>query len=250
MAVAALLLLPATSAAATGEVVVTDPGTPVDDAVAPIVGEEAVPAAPDASAAPVAPVVPEADALAPVVGDVAVIGSGAVLGGLPPLPEVVPDVSAFAASCPGAGSRPRRARATTLRSAVQCLVNRARSGYSVRSLHGDGRLTRAAHYHARDMVRRHYFRHITRGDGPAERAMRAGYLDGANRWLIGETLAWGWGRGASAGRIVESWMRSPEHRRVLLRPDYRELGVGVVWGGPHPRSQPDATFTADFGVIG
>jgi Cysteine-rich secretory protein family len=99
------------------------------------------------------------------------------------------------------------------------------------------------------MVSRHYFAHVRRGDGgPAERARRAGYLNGADRWLVGETLAWGWGHGGSANRIVQSWMRSPGHRRVLLRPDYRELGVGVVWGGPHPRSLPDATVTADFGV--
>ena len=158
--------------------------------------------------------------------------------------------AAGAAGCAHADAAPHTATRAAIASAVGCAINGERTRHGLAPLTVDESLASAALAHSRDMVRRHYFRHITRGDGPAERAMRAGYLDGANRWLIGETLAWGWGPGASAHRIVESWMRSPEHRRVLLRPDYRELGVGVIWGGPHPRAQPDATFTANFGVIG
>jgi hypothetical protein len=33
-----------------------------------------------------------------------------------------------------------------------------------------------------------------------------------------------------------------------LRPYYRQIGIGVAWGGPRPRSAPQATYTADFGV--
>jgi uncharacterized protein YkwD len=44
-------------------------------------------------------------------------------------------------------------------------------------------------------------------------------------------------------------MRSPEHRKILLRPYYREVGVGVALGGPRPQAATEATFTADFGVI-
>jgi uncharacterized protein YkwD len=67
---------------------------------------------------------------------------------------------------------------------------------------------------------------------------------------VGENLGWGWGVGASPSRIVEAWMHSPEHRKILLRPSYQEVGIGVALGGPRPQAASEATFTADFGVIG
>ena len=130
-----------------------------------------------------------------------------------------------------------------------CAINAERRAHGLAELRVDPRLSLAARRHSLDMVRRRYFAHVEpSGIDPAGRVRRTGYLSGAGRWLVGETLAWGWGAGASPDRIVQAWMHSPEHRRVLLRPRYRELGVGVVWGGPRPRPVPEATFTADFGV--
>jgi uncharacterized protein YkwD len=100
------------------------------------------------------------------------------------------------------------------------------------------------------MVRHRYFAHLApSGSNPAQRVGQTGYLSGSARWLIGETLAWGTGDAASAHRIVLAWMKSPDHRRILLRESYRELGVGVVWGAPVRRPGPQATITAEFGVI-
>jgi uncharacterized protein YkwD len=81
-----------------------------------------------------------------------------------------------------------------------------------------------------------------------QRIRDAGYLTSAGTWLVGENLAWGWGPAASPSRIVEAWMHSPEHRKILLRSSYGEVGVGVALGGPHPKHAPEATFTADFGA--
>ena len=66
---------------------------------------------------------------------------------------------------------------------------------------------------------------------------------------MGENLGWGWGPSGSPAGIVRAWLRSPEHRKILLRRSYREVGIGVALGGPDPQGAPEATFTADFGVI-
>jgi len=238
MVVAALLLLPTPAAAAAGDAVIADPGTGVDDAVAPIVGEEAAPGTP-ASEVPAVP----AGSAAPPADAGAAIGEGAVVGPLPALPGPVPDVSAFASGCPGAGSSPRRARASTLRSAVHCLVNHARSRNGVRSMQGDGRLARAARNHARDMVRRRYFGHQRIGGrSPAGRARAAGWRGTA----LGEAIAWGCGRSATPAATVRAWLNSPGHRAILLSRTYGRVGIGLAKRAP-VSCRGGATWVLDAG---
>jgi uncharacterized protein YkwD len=135
--------------------------------------------------------------------------------------------------------------------AVLCVSNAERRGRGLGELRLNPLLSTAARRHSLDMVRRGYFAHTgPSGDTFVQRIRAAGYLSSANRWLVGENLAWGWGAAGSPGGIVAAWLRSPEHRKILLRPGYREVGVGVALGGPHPQAAPQATFTADFGVIG
>ncbi len=45
--------------------------------------------------------------------------------------------------------------------------------------------------------------------------------------FVGENLAWGTGSYASARGIVRAWLESPEHRRNLLRPGFRRIGLGL-----------------------
>jgi uncharacterized protein YkwD len=157
---------------------------------------------------------------------------------------------ARAAPCAGAQALPGQANRTQLARAIVCVSNAERLAHGLRKLRIDARLSTAARRHSLDMVRRGYFAHTgPSGDTFVQRIRAAGYLSSANRWLVGENLGWGWGASASPGGIVNAWMHSPEHRRILLRPDYRELGVGVALGGPRPQAAPEATFTADFGVI-
>jgi uncharacterized protein YkwD len=158
---------------------------------------------------------------------------------------------ARAASCARAHALPGQASRTQLARAIVCVSNAKRRDHGLRQLRVDSRLSTAARRHSLDMVRRGYFAHTgPSGDTFVQRIRAAGYLASARRWLVGENLGWGWGASASPGAIVKAWMRSPEHRRILLRPDYREVGVGVALGGPRPRAASEATFTADFGVIG
>ena len=56
-----------------------------------------------------------------------------------------------------------------------------------------------------------------------ERARDAGY-----DWrAIGENIAEGQ---TSVEEVMDTWMHSPGHRRNILDPDFKELGIGLAFG--------------------
>lgn len=99
-------------------------------------------------------------------------------------------------------------------------VNAFRSGHGLAALRIDLRLNTAAQRHADDMAQRDYFAHVSPEGGTAgQRARRSGY-----KWLrMLENLAAGQPTPAEA---VDGWKSSPGHRRAMLDPEVRELGVG------------------------
>lgn len=99
-------------------------------------------------------------------------------------------------------------------------VNAARTSRGLAPLRVDFRLVRAARAHSADMMRRQYFAH----GSVARRALGAG----ARGPLFGEDLAWG--TGVSTQWVVDRWLASPAHRAVLLRPGFRRVGIGIVYG--------------------
>lgn len=100
-------------------------------------------------------------------------------------------------------------------------VNRVRAEHGLRPLQRDPRLARAARRHVNDLLRRNVFEH-----GDVEGRLRG---VGAQGPLFGENLAWGPGS-LGAGRIVRLWMESSPHRRILLRPGWRRIGIGIADG--------------------
>ncbi len=132
---------------------------------------------------------------------------------------------AAAGPCAGAGERSDPA---VRRHAVRCLVNNARATNGLPRLRSSSTLARAASRHARDMVRRDYFEHTSPGGStPATRARSAGYRGRS----IGETLAFAV-PAATPARTVRGWLRSAAHRRILLSPAMRDMGVGIARGAP------------------
>jgi uncharacterized protein YkwD len=99
-------------------------------------------------------------------------------------------------------------------------INRVRAAHGLRALRYDARLARAARAHTRDMARGGYFAH---GDF-APRMVRF-HIRGP---FVGENLAWGTGPYGTARGVVEAWLRSPPHRRNLLRPGFRRIGLGEL----------------------
>jgi len=96
-----------------------------------------------------------------------------------------------------------------------------------------------------------FFTHESR-DGTAfwQRIKRDYPKSGYRVWSVGETLAFSSGS-IDAAAAVRMWMSSPPHRRVLLDPTWREVGVSAlrVTSAPGDFQGDDVTLvTADFGI--
>jgi uncharacterized protein YkwD len=107
------------------------------------------------------------------------------------------------------------------------LINAERSTRGLAPLDADNLLRQVAEAHSQDMVNRRFFSH-TNPDGldPAERLEQAGY----------EAIAWGETLGAgytSATAMFNGWISSSSHTAILFSPDYTEIGLGYVAGGPY-----------------
>ena len=111
---------------------------------------------------------------------------------------------------------------TPSESALLAVMNEARAGNHVPPLHADTRLERAARAHSSAMLRSGSFSHGA--VGPRIRRV------GVKAQRVGENLAWGVGQMARARSIVRMWLSSPAHRRNLLDPRFKLVGVGAVRG--------------------
>ena len=156
-------------------------------------------------------------------------------------------------SCPGATKVPTSdADLSQAADATFCLVNAERTSRGLSSLRRDSDLAQAARGHSKDMVRRDYFAHTSpSGDTLKDRLREAGYGSRGQGWRAGENLGWGTAARATPNALVDAWLESPGHRKILLADDYRELGVGVAGGAPNTDgSLPGATYTMNVGVTG
>lgn len=124
------------------------------------------------------------------------------------------------------------------------LHNRVRKNHNLRvfCVHPD--LQRAARAHSKDMIRRDYFSHSTKGrdESACERVRRFGY----GFRFCGENIAWGSGTQGSPASVMRRWMNSSGHRRNILDGKFREIGIGTYTG--NFKGRDNATmYTADFG---
>jgi len=142
---------------------------------------------------------------------------------------------------------PRQAPTRRLARAVICVINQRRAARGLRRLRLNPRLSKAAVWHSHDMVHRKYFAHVSRsGHDIVDRLRRTRYIRRGFSWMVGENLAWGSGSRGAPREIVAAWMGSPPHRRNMLNPRYREIGIGVLVGGPQQTDLPAATYTTTF----
>jgi uncharacterized protein YkwD len=152
-------------------------------------------------------------------------------------------------SCAGADVQPTRAELRRVVDAALCLVNQRRADHGSRPLHVNKRLSTAARRHAHDMVRRHYFSHVSlNGTSLEGRLRRAGYLNSVRAWNVSEDIGWGRGDPASPRHMVRNWMHSPPHRLALLDPKMREIGMGVAPGAPSGSNRNAGTYVMDLGL--
>lgn len=132
--------------------------------------------------------------------------------------------------------------------AVLCLINAERAQRALAPVRSSSLLTKAAMSHAGDMVRRGYFSHETpSGQDLRARVVRTGYLRGARRPMLGETIAWGADAYAAPKQLVADLMRSAAHKAIVLDRRFRDIGVGLTLGAPVDGMGQGATLSLSFG---
>jgi uncharacterized protein YkwD len=114
---------------------------------------------------------------------------------------------------------PSRASASSRHDATETQIiralNNARAGYGLPRLRSNRALGRAADAHSRTMRRTN-----TIGHGDFSRRVRR-YVRSRK---VGENLAWMSGCDATA--IVNMWLNSAPHRKIMLSRSFRRIGVG------------------------
>ncbi len=129
---------------------------------------------------------------------------------------------------------------------VVVLLNKERAKRGLGPVKLNAALTRAARAHSRQMARRGVLTHLSANrDTVAERLIRHGFRRAGYRsWSAGENIA----RArlgtlfATPAGVVRLWMGSQSHRRVILRPGFLSVGVGVAKSSCGQRY-----FTLDLG---
>ena len=157
---------------------------------------------------------------------------GATVGLVLAATALTPPAAADAADCRDSDVEfeiaPDRAR-----EALLCELNATRRAHHAGRLRIRDDLGRAAQRHASDMRRREYFAHESPGGRDVgDRLQRAGYARVGCRWSAGEILAWGVGSRSTPESLVQAWMDSPPHRRVLISHRYQAVGLGLRGGTP------------------
>ena len=152
------------------------------------------------------------------------------------------------AVCASASATPTEVGKRTVVRATLCTLNAERARHGLPRLKLNKKLSSAARWHARDMVRRDYFAHDSLGGGTfVDRIRRSGYMKGASSWSVGENLAWGSNERSAPRTITSMWMNSAGHRANILSPAFREVGIGIAMGAPGA-SGSAATYATEFGT--
>jgi len=129
---------------------------------------------------------------------------------------------------------------------LECLIGELRIDHGLAPLTVDARLEHAADRHARDMVDRRYFAHRSPEGNTVVDRVRP-YVRRASRWVVGENLAWGTGTLSTPAGVLQGFLDSAPHRRVLLDRRSRDIGVGVVPGTPRDAAAAGATYAVVLG---
>jgi len=128
-----------------------------------------------------------------------------------------------------------QARLDRTERAVYRAVNRVRHRHDASTLHAVSGITFVATDHSREQAINRVLSHSSSDGTPFSTRIRRV----ARARSVGETII-GYSGRISGRRIVRAWMRSPSHRRELLAPGYRRIGVGRA------TARGFSVVTADF----
>ena len=84
--------------------------------------------------------------------------------------------------------------------------------------------------------------------GQPFRSVFATYLYGASSYQIGENIAWGSGDDGTPRQTMNSWLHSAGHRKNILTPGFRELGIGYQPNEPFQGYSSVTLWSQEFGT--
>jgi len=142
-------------------------------------------------------------------------------------------------------------RETSIELAVVQQVNTLRVARGLRPLRVAPGLRAAAFGHTLTLAQLGLFQHES-ADGSAfsKRVAKTYRHAGFGSWSVGENLVFG-SAPFAAEDAIQAWLDSPPHRKNLLNPAWREIGVGAVTAQGAPGVFGGDTVvlvTADFGA--
>ena len=141
--------------------------------------------------------------------------------------------------------------ARSLQAQVLLAINNLRRDKGLSELRLNSALSRAALGHSLSMAKHGFFSHSGWNGSPFWQRIKPNYRpQAASNWSIGENMLWA-SPELSADQAIEMWLASPPHRKNLLTPAWREVGLGAVraLAAPGVYEGLDVTIlTADFGV--
>lgn len=150
-----------------------------------------------------------------------------------------------------AGKPARTVTVDTFERSVLVELNAVRREHGLVPLRLSKPLTVAADAHSRAMGAHGFFAHDSRDGSVFWKRVKRFYGDGSSSsWSVGENLLWST-PGLDAQRALRLWLDSPGHRRNILTPRWREIGVSAVTVPAAPGvygGRDVVILTTDFGV--
>jgi len=150
-----------------------------------------------------------------------------------------------------AGAASTAVQPTSLELGVLASLNDVRVEHGLSPLRLSSELSAAARQHSSEMGRVGYFAHSSADGSLFWRRIGRYYPVGrSQRWSVGENLVWNTPDLDAAGAL-DAWMRSPEHRKNILTPGWREIGISAVLVAAAPGAfggRGVTIITTDFGV--
>jgi uncharacterized protein YkwD len=142
-------------------------------------------------------------------------------------------------------------RDAALERAIVDRINTIRVQHDLKPLAVARGLSNAALAHTRALASRGLFQHESADGTPFHKRVGRYYAQsGFGSWSVGENLVFGTAP-FDADDAVQAWLDSPGHRRNMLSPHWREVGVGVIVAHSAPGVYGGDTVviaTADFGT--
>jgi uncharacterized protein YkwD len=133
---------------------------------------------------------------------------------------------------------------------VLAAINDLRRAQGLLPLRLNAALAGVASRHSLSMAEHGFFEHASLDGSTCSKRVQAAYPRNHSRfWRVGENLAWASPR-MSPRQALGLWLASPRHRKILLSPLWRDVGLGAVHaaaGGVYA-GRAVTILTADFGV--